>query len=43
MRERRCESAATALFGEQIVISTTEKDIVSEVVEQALIPHTKAK
>ncbi len=40
---RKFGSGATAFFREKIALNATEKDVVSEVVEQALIAHIKAK
>jgi hypothetical protein len=40
---RKKRSYITAILREKILIDATENDIVSETVEEALAPHTKAK
>jgi hypothetical protein len=40
---RKFESGTTAVFREEIVINAVDRDIVSEVVEEALVRHTKAE
>lgn len=40
---RKTRSYVTEILREKILIDATERDIVSEVVEEALAPHTKAK
>ena len=40
---RKTRSYVTALLREKILINATERDIVSETVEEALAPRTKAK
>ncbi len=40
--QRKSASGATAVFREAIVINATDRDIVSEAVEEALVQRTKA-
>ncbi len=40
---RKYESGATAVFRDAIIVNAVDRDMVSEVIEEALIHHAKVK